>query len=386
MSFLTRLQNFLFVPWLLGAFSLFAFCVAVPVEAFAEATSAAVARPFFIVRAEPGTQVFRLLGEEKVPVGVVGKDGVLDSVAIPAGTHVFIFEHENAQAPCRVENVRLRGGEVTKLVPELKMRTGELLVSCLPADVALFVDGELKGQGSLMMGGLPIGQEVTVEARSSVYGVQTRRVKIRAGDMVKVNFDLRGNIPAQKPDGKIVLPDVPLVLALQAGAVVKVDGVISKLTDGALTELPVGPRVVEILLPLKERMITVWRGAFAARSAIMPGSDLPAVATDIPEQTGPEAAPEADNKNAPAATPAEPAKITGKVAMALSNTRFQIAFNNTQFLKSGAKCRLVVASDLEPLLVRLATVTGSGALAILEKSPEGYVLKEGTAFVLEPTE
>lgn len=386
MSFLTRLQNFLFVPWLLGAFSLFAFSVAVPVEAFAEATSAAIARPFFIVRAEPGTQVFRLFGEEKIPVGVVGKDGILDSVAIPAGTHVFIFEHENAQAPCRVDNVKLRGGEVTKLVPELKMRTGELLVSCLPADVALFVDGELKGQGSLMMGGLPIGQEVTVEARSSVYGVQTRRVKIRAGEMAKVNFDLRGNIPAQKPDGKIVLPDVPLVLALQTGAVVKVDGVISKLTDGALTELPVGPRVVEILLPLKERMITVWRGAFAARSAIMPGSDLPAVATDIPEQTSPEAAPAADAKSAPAASPAEPAKITGKVAMALSNTRFQIAFNNTQSLKNGAKCRLVVASDLEPLLVRLATVTGSGALAILEKSPEGYVLKEGTAFVLEPTE
>lgn len=386
MSFLTRLQNFLFIPWLLGAFSLFALCVATPVEAFAEADSAAVSRPFFIVRAEPGTQVFRLLGEEKIPVGVVGKDGVLDSVAIPAGTHVFIFEHENAQAPCRVDNVKLRGGEVTKLVPELKMRTGELLVSCLPADVALFVDGELKGQGSLMMGGLPIGQEVTVEARSSVYGVQTRRVKIRAGEMVKVNFDLRGNIPAQKPDGKIVLPDVPLVLALQPGAVVKVDGVISKLTDGALTELPVGSRVVEILLPLKERMITVWRGAFAARSAIMPGSDLPAVATDAPEQASPEAAPAAEAKTAPAAAPAEPAKITGKVAMVLSKTRFQIAFNKTQSLKSGAKCRLVVASDIEPLLVRLATVTASGALATLEKSPEGYVLKEGTAFVLEPTE
>lgn len=385
MSFLTRLQNISFVPWFFWVIAVFAAWVVVPVGAFAEAASAAVARPFFIVRAEPGTQIFRLAGEEKLPVGTVGSDGVFDSVNVPAGTHVFIFEHRDAQAPCRVENVSLRGGEITKLAPELKMRTGELMVSCLPGDVALFVDGELKGHGSLMMGGLPLGQEVTVEARSSRYGVQTRRVKIRAGEMTKLNFDLRGNIPAQKPDGKIVLPDVPLVLALQQGAVVKVDGAPATLTDGALTELPVGSRVVEILLPLKGRMIKVWSGAFAARSAIMPGSDAPAVATDVPVEVASEAAP-AEKPAEEKAAPAVPAKITGKISMLFSNTRFQIAVSNTQGLKEGAKCRLVVALDGEPILVRLAAVTGSGALAILEKSPEGYILKEGTTFVLEPNE
>lgn len=385
MSFLTRLQNISFVPWLFWAFAAFAVWAVVPADSFAEADSAAAARPFFIVRAEPGTRISRLVGEDKIPVGTVGKDGVFDSVNVPAGTHIFVFEHQDAQAPCRIENVALRGGEITKLAPDLKMRTGELMVSCLPGDVALFVDGELKGHGSLMMGGLPLGQEVTVEARSSRYGVQTRRVKIRDGEMTKLNFDLRGNIPAQKPDGKIVLPDVPLVLALQPGAVVKVDGAPAKLTDGALTELAVGSRVVEILLPLKERMITVWRGAFAARSAIMPGSDVPAVATDAPEPLVSEAA---SHEKAPAekSAPAAPAKITGKIGKVWDNERFQISVSSTQGLKTGAKCRLVVALDGEPILVRLTALTGSGALATLEKSPEGYVLKEGTTFVLEPNE
>lgn len=384
MPFLTRLQKYLFAPWLFWMFAFFSAWTFGIADAFAEAESVATARPFFIVRAEPGTQIFRMVGEDKISVGTVGEDGIFDSVNIAAGTHVFIFEHANAQAPCRLENVKLRAGEITKLTPPLKMRTGELLVTCLPDDVALFVDGELKGHGSLMMGGLPIGQEVTVEARSSRYGVQTRRVKIVAGDMAKVSFDLRGNIPAQKPDGKIVLPDVPLVLALQQGAVVKVDGVPATLKDGALTELPVGSRVVEILLPLKDRMIPVWRGAFAARSAIMPDSDLPAVATDAPEQETTENAPD---KNAKSETePAAPAKITGSVNMVQSGRRFLISLSDSHDLKAGSRCRLVVALGVEPLLVRLSAVTGSGALAILEKSPKDYALKEGTAFVLEPIE
>lgn len=384
MSFLTRLQKKLLVPWLFGVFALICVWSSGAVDSFAEADSTAGARPFFIVRAEPGTKVFRLAGEDKIHIGTVGKDGIFDSVNQPAGTHIFIFEHENAQAPCRIDSVNLRGGEITKLVPELKMRTGELMVACLPNDVALFVDGELKGRGSLMMGGLPVGREVTVEARSSVYGVQTRRVKIAAGEMTKVNFDLRGNIPAQKPDGKIVLPEVPLVLAIQPGAVIKVDGVPATLTDGALTELPVGSRVVEILLPLNNRMISVWRKALAARSAIMPGADIPAEATEVPEQAAPETPP-ADKKTAPSPE-AVSAKITGKIGMVLGSKRFHISISDTKGLKDGAKCRLVVALDVEPLSVRLATVTASGALAILEKFPEGYAVKEGTTFVLEPNE
>lgn len=388
MSFFTRLQKFLFLHWLFWLLAGFAAWTSVAANSFADAGSVSVVRPVFIVKAEPGTRIFRLVGEDKISVGIVGQDGIFDSVNIVAGTHVFIFEHENAQVPARIENVKLRGGEVTKLVPELKMRTGELMVTCLPNDVALFVDGELKGHGSLMMGGLPVGREVTVEARSSRYGVQTRRVKITAGDMAKVNFDLRGNIPAQKPDGKIVLPEVPLVLALQQGAVVKVDGVPATQTDGALIELPVGSRIVEILLPYKDRMVAVWRGAFAARSAIMPGSDEPAVATDAPAQEKDDAAPAvvAEKKAPESPKASEPEKITGSVKMLLSNMRFHIALNNPQTLKAGSKCRLIVSLDSEPLLVRLAAVTGSGALAILEKSPDGYVLKEGTTFVLEPSE
>lgn len=385
MSILTRTQKISALTWLFFVFSVF-FSASAPLAVCAEPTFVAAPEPVFIVRAEPGTQIYRMAGADKIIIGTVGEDGVFVAArGVPAGTHTFIFEHADAQEPYRAERVSLKIGEVTKLNPELKMRTGELMVTCLPADVALFVDGELKGQGALMLGNLPIGKEVTIEARSSVYGVQSRRVKVRAGETTKVNFDLRGNIPAQKPDGKIVLPDVPLVLALQQGAVVRVDGVPAQVTDGALTELAVGARVVEVFLPLKDRLIPVWRGALAARSAIMPGADLPAVPVDVPAAETPKAEPVNRTVPAPEAAPAASEKITGKVEMVVDQKRFRISMSK-HTLKDGATCKLVVALGVEPLHVRLTTVTASGALATLEKSPEGYELKEGATFVLEPNE
>lgn len=385
MTSLTRLQKFFTPAWLFFVFS--AFFAASASASEAPKSVPVAAEPVFVVRAEPGTQIFRLAGTDKISVGTVGKDGVfVADRGVPAGTHVFVFEHANAQEPCRVESVRLRGGEATTLVPVMKMRTGELMVTCLPADVALFVDGELKGQGALMLGALPIDREISVEARSSVYGVQTRRVKVRPGETVKVHFDLRGNIPAQKPDGKIVLPDVPLVLALQKDAVVRVDGVPAKLTDGALTELAVGSRVVEILLPLKGQLVSVWRGALAARSAIMPGADLPAVAVEAPPAEVAEQDKKAEVAASEKSVPALSQKITGKVEMVLSRTRFQISTADKFPLQNGATCKLVVALDVEPLVVRIVTATANGALVSLEKSPEGYELKEGVTFVLEPNE
>lgn len=382
MSILTRIQKISALTWLFFVFSVFFSGLIAPVPVCAESVSVTVSEPVFIVRAEPGTQIFRLVGTDKISVGVVGQDGVFVAArGVPAGTHLFVFEHADAQEPCRIEGVKLQGGEVTKLSPVLKMRTGELMVTCLPADVALFVDGELKGHGALMLGNLPVGREVTVEARSSVYGVQSRRVKMKPGETVKVNFDLRGNIPAQKPDGKIVLPDVPLVLALQEGAVVRVDGVPAKVVDGALMELAVGARVVEVLLPLKDRLISVWRGALAARSAIMPGADLPAVAVDVPAGTTTAPASEAEKPAVPEASD----RITGKIEMLIDQKRFRIS-TNKHSLKNGTSCKLVVALGMEPLIVRLTAVTTTGALATLEKSPEGYELKEGVTFVLEPNE
>lgn len=385
MTFFTRLQKTFTPACLFLAFSVF---WAGSMSASEAAKPAVVAaEPVFVVRAEPGTLIFRLAGTDKIGVGTVGKDGVfVADRGVPAGTHTFVFEHANAQEPCRVDDVRLRGGEATTLVPVIKMRTGELMVTCLPANVALFVDGELKGQGALMLGSLPVNREISVEARSSVYGVQTRRVKVRPGETVKVHFDLRGNIPAQKPDGKIVLPEVPLVLALQKDAVIRVDGAPATLVDGALTELAVGSRIVEILLPLKGQLVSVWRGALAARSAIMPAADLPAVAMKAPPAEEALSDKKAEAAKPEESVPAAQQKITGKVEMALSRTRFQISTTGKFPVQDGATCKLLVALDVEPLVARVVAATESGALVSLEKPPEGYELKEGVTFVLEPNE
>lgn len=385
MSTSTRTRKTSAVAWLLFAFSLIAFGgVASPCFA---APAAPQAAPVLVVRAEAGTRVARVEGEKRVELGVVGEDGLLVADrGVPAGTQTFVFEHPDALEPF-VAELNLAPGAVAKLVPALKMRTGELAVSCLPTDVAVFVDGDFKGRGVLVLGSLAPGREVVVEARSPVYGVSSKRVKIRAGETTKVAFDLRGNIPAQKPDGKIVLPEVQLALASQPGSVVKVDGVPATLSDGALTELPVGLRNVEIFLPLAGREVSVWRGAFAARSAVMPGADLPAEplppgVSEAPAAPAPVAEKPAENVAAPAA----PEKIVGKVVMRLTDTRYQISVNSASALKDGSRCRLVVSLEEPPLTAKIVSATAGGVLVNLENNPLGAVLKEGATFVLEPVE
>ncbi|MGN0835014.1 MAG: hypothetical protein ACI4QA_04200 [Candidatus Spyradosoma sp.] len=389
MSTSTRTRKTAAVAWLLFALSLITFGGIVSPRAVAADVPAA---PVLVVRAEAGTRIVRVEGEKRVVLGVIGEDGLfVADRGLPAGVQTFVFEHPDALEPF-VAELSLAPGAVSKVVPALKMRTGELSVSCLPTDVALFVDGDFKGRGVLVLGSLEPGREVTVEARSPVYGVSSRRVKIRAGETAKVSFDLRGNIPAQKPDGKIVLPETQLALASQPGSVVKVDGIPATLTDGALTELPVGLRNVEIFLPLAGREVSVWRGAFAARSAIMPGADVPAEPLPPGVSEAPEPAPAAEKTaeqppaEKEAAAPAAPEKIVGKVVMRLTDTRYQISVNAASALKDGARCRLVVSLEEPPLTAKIVSATAGGVLVNLENNPLGAVLKEGATFVLEPVE
>ncbi|MGF0069345.1 hypothetical protein [Candidatus Spyradosoma sp. SGI.093] len=390
MSTSTRTRKTSAVAWLLFAFSLIAFGGVASPSFAADEPVAPQAAPVLVVRAEAGTRVTRVEGEKRIELGVVGEDGLLVADrGVPAGTQTFVFEHPDALEPF-VAELNLAPGAVAKVVPALKMRTGELSVSCLPTDVAIFVDGDFKGRGVLVLGSLEPGREVTVEARSPVYGVSSKRVKIRAGETAKIAFDLRGNIPAQKPDGKIVLPEVQLALASQPGSVVKVDGIPATLSDGALTDLPVGLRNVEIFLPLAGREVSVWRGAFAARSAVMPGADLPAEPLPPGVSEAPAPAPVAEKPDEQpaetAAAPAAPEKIVGKVVMRLTDTRYQISVNAASALKDGSRCRLVVSLDEPPLTAKIVSATAGGVLVNLENNPLGAALKEGATFVLEPVE
>lgn len=391
MSIFTRTKKTFAVVRSLFAFSLIAFgCVASPRVAADESPVASQVAPVLVVRAEAGTSIARVEGEKRIALGVVGEDGLfVADRGVPAGTQTFVFEHSDALEPF-VAELSLVPGAVVKVVPALKMRAGELSVSCLPTDVAIFVDGDFKGRGVLVLGSLAPGREITVEARSPVYGVSSRRVKVRAGETAKVSFDLRGNIPARKPDGKIVLPEIQLALASQPGSVIKVDGVPATLAEGALTELPVGLRNVEIFLPLAGREVSVWRGAFAARSAVMPGADSPSepLPPGVSEAPADASAPEkaAEQSAEKAAVPAAPEKIVGKVTMRLTDTRYQISVNAVSALKDGARCRLVVSLEEPPLTAKIVSATAGGVLVNLENNPLGSVLKEGATFVLEPVE
>ena len=334
-------------------------------------TSAQAVSAVLVVAGIPGTEVSRVADGSLVPVGVVDDSGVLMvSYGLPAGKYDFVFSHKNAVEPLKMKGVELFSGNGKKLEPQLKMRTGSLTVVCLPSDVEIFIDGVHRGRGMLVQGDLPLGREVAVEARSSRLGMQAKRVKITAGEPVRVDFDLRANVPANRPDGKIVLPEIPLVFAVQDGALVKVDGVPAKLESGALVELPVGECVAEFFLPLGEKQVLVWRGAFVARSAILPQADRVAVAFP------------ADSKSESAAAVPANAAVVAKVSLVLGS-RFTISSGEKAGLADGGIYDFHFAGRSNPMRVKLSAVTPDSAIATPQDRSSAEMPSEGDEFTIE---
>ena len=126
MSTSTRTRKTSAVAWLLFAFSLIAFGGVASPSFAADEPVAPQAAPVLVVRAEAGTRVTRVEGGKRIVLGVVGEDGLLVADrGVPAGTQTFVFEHPDALEPF-VAELNLAPGAVAKVVPALKMRTGEL--------------------------------------------------------------------------------------------------------------------------------------------------------------------------------------------------------------------------------------------------------------------
>lgn len=244
-----------------------------------------------VIKAIPGTRaVFAPASAptESVALGVVPEDGLLIVSEAPAHAGTLVFSHPDAEA---AESLAFEPGKTPeKLTPALKLRAATLIVSALPADeVEIFVNGEHRGRGAVTLGGVAPREKITIEARSARRGMQSRVVSAEPGETLPVRFDLRGNEAAARPDGQIVLPELPLVLASQAGATLKADGAVVVLEEGVLRGLEPGERVVEIFLPWRGREVCVWRGALPARSAMLPGADVVAIPNPVPAKSVPEA-------------------------------------------------------------------------------------------------
>lgn len=237
-----------------------------------------------VIKATPGTKaVFTSAAAPADPValGIVPEDGLLIVSEAPTLAGTLVFSHPDAVAP---ETVAFEPGKTPeKLTPALKLRPATLIVSALPAEeVEIFVNGEHRGRGAVTLGGVVPREKITVEARSARRGMQSRVVSAEPGETLPIKFDLRGNDVSARPDGQIVLPELPLVLASQPGATLKSDGAAVVLEEGVLRGLEPGERVVEIFLPWRGREVCVWRGALPARSATLPGADVVAIPNPVP--------------------------------------------------------------------------------------------------------
>ena len=329
-----------------------------------------------VIKATPGTKaVFTSAAAPADPValGIVPEDGLLIVSEAPTLAGTLVFSHPDAVAP---ETVAFEPGKTPeKLTPALKLRPATLIVSALPAEeVEIFVNGEHRGRGAVTLGGVVPREKITVEARSARRGMQSRVVSAEPGETLPIKFDLRGNDVSARPDGQIVLPELPLVLASQPGAVMKADGAAVVLEEGVLRGLEPGERVVEIFLPWRGREVCVWRGALPARSATLPGADVVAIPNPVSAQ--PPAAESVAKKPAEFAAPA--ARVLYVIGMTAT-----VSLGSDSGLREGATVSVLFGDSETPVSVVVSGVTPKQSQLRL---PEGVpVPKEGDACRLAET-
>lgn len=346
---------------------------------------AAFAAPLLIVSTPGAKAVFKADSgtEDALALGIVDADGLLLVAEAPTVAGTLTLTHPDAEAPLDVPFVP--GKTPGKISPELKLRPASLMVSALPADeVEIFVNGQHRGRGAVMIGGIAPHEKITVEARSARRGMQSRVISAAPGEMLSVKFDLRGNEISSRPDGQIVLPELPLVLASQTGAVLKADGVVVELDEGALRGLEPGERIVEIFLPWRGREVCVWRAAMPARSAMLPGADVVAIPNPPPpaEKHAEEAA-----ESVPAAVPetaeaADSADADGGTVQAIFGSKVMVSLGENAGLKDGETVSVFFGDAAEAVPVVVSGVTPTRAFLAL---PEGVPAPaEGVACRLAP--
>lgn len=308
------------------------------------------------VSAEPGTQAaFKAASAEGAPVvlGVVPADGLLLLAEAPASAGTLIFTHPEAagEVALAFDPAKSPG----KISPDIKLRPATLIVAALPADeTEIFINGQHRGRGAVTLGGVAPREKITVEARSARRGMQSRVVSAEPGESLTVKFDLRGNEISSRPDGQIVLPELPLVLASQPGATMKSDGVPVVPEEGVLRGLAPGERVVEIFLPWRGREVCVWRGALPARSAMLPGADVVAIPNPVASAPAPAAAAAPEAK--PAGTPPPADGKAGEVLLVVGQS-VAVSFGANAGLKNGATARVFFGDAAEPVSVAVSGVT-----------------------------
>jgi len=330
--------------------TLFATPIAVVTEAGAEAVF------------KPKTE-----GAESVSLGVADADGLLIVADAPAVAGTLILTHADAAVPSVVDfDPAKNSGKIS--VP-LKLRPASVIIAAQPADeVEIFVNGKHCGRGAVTLGDIAPRKPITVEARSARRGIQSRVVSVAPGEMVSVKFDLRGNGSVARADGQVILPELPLVLASQTGAIVRADGVVAEFDReaGALRGLELGSRVVEIFLPWQGKEVCVWRAMLPARSAMLPGANAVGVPEPVPAETS---AKPALAENASTATASseknEPTIVPGRVLFS-SGSRVTVSLGSDNGAKTGAA--KIVFGDAAPVAVDFLVVTPTQSMLQL---PDG---------------
>ncbi len=220
--------------------------------------------------------------------------------------------------------------------------------------------------------------------------MQSKKVVIAPNETKKIAFDLRSNKPNLIPDGRILLPETQLALASQKGAILKVDGREKALKDGAIENLALGIHVVEILLPLEGKLVSVWKGAFPARSATT-GTNEVLAAISVPE--GAEDGVPAEEISEDSAVPAEnssrkvvPAgtRIKAIVEFSLGASKLKFSVLDSEIsLPADGLCKVFLKDSDVPVPAKTSSTTASGAILTFLVSDDSGAFSENQTFEIE---
>lgn len=195
---------------------------------------------------EPGTRVSLVL-PGKTParyLGTVGKDGRLPTrwtVRGAAGEVTLLFEHPDFMRLTRP--VKVRDGESIETRVVLKPRDGVLTVVTQPVDAEIFVDGESRGKGNVVIGGVRAREKHIIEARMERVPTVRREVVLRPGEDLGVSLVL----DAQAVSGDVLFVGAMRSLTNRPDIVLQIDGVPERATpQGLVRNVKPGQRVISL--------------------------------------------------------------------------------------------------------------------------------------------
>ena len=176
-----------------------------------------------VIATEPGARVFLQEGRERRLLGVADKSGALSVVERTRAAEKrvdLLFEHPDCVSESR-ESVLLYAGRAANVVVPLRYRPGVLTIVAEPSTAEVFLNGESKGRGVVVVGEVASRVPHSVEVRARNSQPVKRVIVVSPNSTVIERVSLA---PAEQEHGDILFLGGMRAMVAREGVSVLLDG------------------------------------------------------------------------------------------------------------------------------------------------------------------